>query len=39
VDERVLDALPARHREQFIASLIAIVNTLEVLAPQGKHAA
>jgi len=36
VDERVLDALPTRHREQFISSLLAIVSTLEGLAPHGK---
>jgi DNA-binding MarR family transcriptional regulator len=33
VDQRVLDALPKQQREQFIAALLAIVGTLEVLAP------
>lgn len=37
VDERVLSALPARQREQFIAALLAIVGTLEVLAPPAKQ--
>ena len=39
VDERVLDALPARHREQFVAALLAIVKTLDVMAPEGKQQA
>jgi DNA-binding MarR family transcriptional regulator len=39
IDQRVLDALPAGHREQFIASLLAIVNALQGLAPQGKQRA
>ena len=39
VDQRVLDALPAGHREQFIASLLAIVSALEVMVPQGKERA
>jgi MarR family transcriptional regulator, temperature-dependent positive regulator of motility len=36
VDKRVLDALPAGHREQFISSLLAIVSRLEGMAPDGK---
>lgn len=34
VEQRVLDALPAGRREQFIASLLAIVSALQAMAPQ-----
>ena len=37
VDDRVLDALPTRHREQFISSLLAIVSMLEGMAPHAKQ--
>ena len=37
VDERVLDAVPTRHREQFISSLLAIVSMLEGMAPHAKQ--
>jgi DNA-binding MarR family transcriptional regulator len=33
VDRRVLDALPANRREEFIAALAAIIGTLERTAP------
>jgi DNA-binding MarR family transcriptional regulator len=33
VDERILDALPTRQREQFIDELLSIVDTLQKLAP------
>jgi DNA-binding MarR family transcriptional regulator len=36
VDQRVLDALPTGRREQFIASLLAIVNALDVMTPEPK---
>jgi len=36
VDQRVLDALPTARREQFIAALLAIVDTLERMTAQGK---
>lgn len=39
VDQRVLEALPAGRREQFVASLLAIVNALQGIAPQGKQRA
>jgi DNA-binding MarR family transcriptional regulator len=32
VDERILDALPAKQREQFIGDLLAIVDTLQKLS-------
>jgi DNA-binding MarR family transcriptional regulator len=32
VDERILDALPTRQREQFISDLLAIVDTLQKLS-------
>jgi DNA-binding MarR family transcriptional regulator len=34
VDERVLEALPSRQREQFIEDLRTIVNTLQRITPQ-----
>ena len=37
VDQRVLNALPTRHREQFIAALLAIVGALEEMATQRKE--
>jgi DNA-binding MarR family transcriptional regulator len=39
VEQRVLDALPAGRREQFIASLLAIVSALQAMAPEGKSRA
>src|SRR5262245_23127712 len=33
VDERILDALPARQREQFIEDLLAIADALQKLSP------
>jgi DNA-binding MarR family transcriptional regulator len=33
VDERILEALPARQRDQFIDELVSIVDTLQQLAP------
>jgi len=33
VDERILEALPARQREQFIEELLAIVDTLQKISP------
>jgi MarR family transcriptional regulator, temperature-dependent positive regulator of motility len=36
VDEKVLGALPARQREEFMTALLTIVETLERVAPQGK---
>jgi DNA-binding MarR family transcriptional regulator len=35
VDERVLNVLPGKHREQFIDELQAIVETLQKLSPLG----
>src|SRR5262245_29492434 len=35
VDQRVLDALPAKRREEFMGALAAIVSTLERTAPAG----
>jgi len=35
VDERILEALPSKQREQFLDELSAIVETLQKLAPQG----
>jgi DNA-binding MarR family transcriptional regulator len=35
VDDRILDALPDRQRDQFINGLMAIVDQLQKLAPQG----
>jgi DNA-binding MarR family transcriptional regulator len=34
VDDRILDALPGKQRDQFITDLQAIVDTLQKLAPQ-----
>ena len=33
--ERILEALPAKHREQFVEDLLAIVDTLQGLSPQS----
>jgi MarR family transcriptional regulator, temperature-dependent positive regulator of motility len=33
VDQRILDALPAKHRELFMGALASIVSTLERAAP------
>ena len=35
VDDRILDALPDRQRDQFVNGLMAIVDTLQKLAPQA----
>jgi DNA-binding MarR family transcriptional regulator len=35
VDERILDALPGKQREQFIDDLLSIVDTLQKMAPQS----
>lgn len=35
VDERILEALPSKQREQFLDELVAIVETLQKLSPQG----
>ena len=35
VDERILDALPGKQREQFIDDLLAIVDTLQKMSPQS----
>jgi MarR family transcriptional regulator, temperature-dependent positive regulator of motility len=35
VDERILDALPTKQREQFVDDLLSIVDTLQKLAPAG----
>ena len=35
VDDRILDALPGRQRDQFITDLQAIVDTLQKLSPQA----
>ena len=37
VDERILDALPAKQREQFIDDLLSIVDTLQKLSSGGSH--
>jgi DNA-binding MarR family transcriptional regulator len=37
VDERILSALPDRQREAFIAALVSIVDTLQVLAPKTRR--
>jgi DNA-binding MarR family transcriptional regulator len=38
VDERILEALPARQREQFIDELLAIADTLQkISAPSGQR--
>ena len=37
VDERILEALPAKQREQFIDDLLAIVDTLQkISSPVGR---
>lgn len=36
-DERILDALPSRQREQFVDDLLSIVDTLQSLSPAGSH--
>ena len=35
VDDRILEALPNRQRDQFINDLVAIVETLQKLSPQA----
>jgi len=35
VDERVLDALPAKQRDQFIDDLLSIVDALQKMSPQS----
>jgi DNA-binding MarR family transcriptional regulator len=35
VDDRILDALPGKQRDQFIDGLQAIVDTLQKLSPQN----
>jgi DNA-binding MarR family transcriptional regulator len=35
VDERVLDALPTKQREQFVDDLLSIVDALQKMSPQG----
>src|SRR5215510_4782599 len=35
VDDRILEALPGKQRDQFINDLVAIVDTLNKLAPQA----
>jgi DNA-binding MarR family transcriptional regulator len=35
VDRRVLDSLPAKHRDEFITALASIVRTLEQVSPVG----
>src|SRR5215813_5045533 len=35
VDDRILEALPGRQRDQFINDLVAIVDTLQKLSPQS----
>ena len=38
VDERILDVLPAKQREQFLSDLLTIVDALQKLsAPDGKR--
>ena len=38
VDERILEALPAKQREQFIDELLAIADTLQkIAAPSGQR--
>ena len=38
VDERILEALPAKQREQFIDELVSIVDTLQELTPPPQGA-
>jgi hypothetical protein len=33
VDQRILDALPAKQRDQFMSALASIISTLERPAP------
>jgi DNA-binding MarR family transcriptional regulator len=35
VDDRILEALPSKHRDQFVDDLLTIVDTLQRMAPQG----
>ena len=35
VDERILEALPGKHREQFVDDLLAIVDALQRMTPQS----
>jgi MarR family transcriptional regulator, temperature-dependent positive regulator of motility len=35
VDERILDALPTRQRDQFVDDLLAIVDTLQKISGAG----
>jgi DNA-binding MarR family transcriptional regulator len=35
VDDRILDALPNKQRDQFIDDLLTIVETLQRMSPQG----
>jgi len=35
VDDRILDALPGKQRDQFVNDLLAIVDTLQKLSPQA----
>ena len=37
VDERILDALPTKQREQFIDDLLSIVDTLQKLSPPARR--
>lgn len=37
VDERVLEALPAKHRGQFLATLAALVGSLEAMATKAQR--
>ncbi len=34
VDDRILEALPSKHRDQFVDDLMTIVDTLQRMAPQ-----
>jgi DNA-binding MarR family transcriptional regulator len=34
VDERILEALPARHRDQFVDDLLTIVDALQRMTPK-----
>lgn len=36
-DERILDALPNRQREQFVDDLLSIVDALQGLSPPSSH--
>jgi hypothetical protein len=38
VDDRILDALPTKQREQFVDDLLAIVDTLQKIStPSGQR--